>query len=260
MVSVIIPTYNRALLLSRAVQSVLDQTYQDFELIIIDDGSTDNTGEVINSFHNKKIKYIQHKKNEGAATARNRGIRASRGEYIAFLDSDDEWLQRKLEKQINVIKTISTKVGVVYTATWRIMNNKKYYIPAPTKIQKEGNLYDSILCGEYLVPTPAAMVRKECLEKVGMFDETLPALEEWDLWIKISRDYFFTFIDEPLVISHYTANSISTNRLIFCKGMKLIIKKHFREFRSNRKALISFCYRIGRLYIGAFLQKIGFIK
>jgi len=100
-VSVIIPTYNRAHLVGRSIQSVINQTYQDFEIIVVDDGSTDNTEDIIKEFQkkDKRIKHIKHNKNKGGSAARNTGIRAARGEYIAFLDSDDEWMPTKLEKQ-----------------------------------------------------------------------------------------------------------------------------------------------------------------
>jgi len=260
MISVIIPTYNRSQLLIRAIKSVVNQTYQNFEIIVINDGSTDDTDEVIKRVLDERITYLRHADNKGAATARNTGIRAAKGEYIAFLDSDDEWLPKKLAKQIKILKSTLSKVGVIYTGSWRIMNHEKFYIPAPTISPKEGNIYNNILCGKYLVPTPAAVVKKVCFEKVGMFDESLPALEEWDLWIRISKHFHFKYIDEPLLISYYTSGSISTNRRIFCKAMKSILKKHFKEFRKNQKALVNFYYRIARLYIGDFLHKMRFIQ
>jgi len=260
MISVIIPTYNRGYLLARAIRSVVNQTYQNFEIIVIDDGSTDDTEEIMKKFHDERITYLRHENNKGAASARNTGIRAAKGEYIAFLDSDDEWLPKKLEKQIKILKSTSSKIGVVYTGFWRIMGHKKFYVPVPEISPKEGNVYNNILCGKFLVDTPAAIVKKVCFKKVGMFDESLPALEELDLWIKISKYYHFKYIAEPLFISYYTSGSISVNRLISCKAMKSILKKHFKEFRKNRKALANFCYRIARLYIGDFLHKIGLIQ
>ena len=115
-VSVIIPTYNRAHLVDRAIQSVLNQTYKDFELIIVDDGSTDNTEDIIKEFQKKdeRIKYIRHEENRGGSAARNTGIKAAKGEYIAFLDSDDEWLPIKLGRQISEF-TNKSKIALVYT-------------------------------------------------------------------------------------------------------------------------------------------------
>lgn len=120
-VSVILPTYNRAHLLERAIQSVLDQTYPDFEIIVVDDASIDNTVNIIKGIINERIRYIRHEKNKGAAAARNTGIKLAKGKYIAFQDSDDEWLRDKLEKQIKIFETVSPEVGVVYTSDISIL-------------------------------------------------------------------------------------------------------------------------------------------
>jgi len=126
-VSVIISTYNRAHLIGRAIQSVLNQTYQDFEVIVVDDGSTDNTEEIVKSFNDPRIRYIRHEKNKGAAAARNTGIKAARGKYIAFQDSDDEWLPEKLEKQMKVFENAPPEAGVVYTDMQRINEDGEHY-------------------------------------------------------------------------------------------------------------------------------------
>ena len=129
-VSIILPTYNRAHIIEKAIQSVLNQTYQDFEIIIIDDGSKDDTKKIIRGFQEKdnRIKYIRFEENKGAAAARNAGIKMSKGEYITFQDSDDEWLPEKLEKQMKIIETSSENI-VVYCGFWRIDGDEKTYIP-----------------------------------------------------------------------------------------------------------------------------------
>lgn len=124
-VSVIIPTHNRANLIGKAIDSVLDQTCQDFEIIVIDDGSTDNTAEIVKGFDDFKIHYISHELNRGTSAARNTGIKASRGEYIALLDSDDEWLPEKLDRQVEVLQDEPSEVGVVYSDVLYIDENGK---------------------------------------------------------------------------------------------------------------------------------------
>lgn len=245
-VSVIIPTYNRAHLLGRAIQSVLDQTYQDFELIIVDDGSKDNTEEIIKKFQERdnRIKYIRHEKNKGGSAARNTGIKAARGEYIAFQDSDDEWLQEKLEKQMVVFKSVPTEVGIVYTGFLRIENDKENYIPSSWVIKKEGNIHNELLRGNF-VTTQSIVARKECFEKAGMFDESLPRLQDWELVIRLSKYYDFKCIDEPLLTSPFTPDSISANNDAFIKAFELILTKHFKDFNDYKKILAKHYFSVG---------------
>lgn len=136
-VSVILPTYNRAHLVGRAIQSVLDQMYQDFEIIVVDDGSGDNTEEIINGFTDTRIRYVKHQKNKGGSAARNTGIKLAKGKYIAFQDSDDEWLPDKLEKQMKAFKKASDEVGVVYTGFHRIKDGITYYVPSDDITKKK---------------------------------------------------------------------------------------------------------------------------
>jgi len=245
-VSVVIPTYNRAGLLGRAVQSVLNQTFQDFEIIIVDDGSTDKTEEVVKSFKNELTRYIRHEKNRGANAARNTGIKAARGEYVAFQDSGDEWLPQKLEKQMKVFENASPDVGVVYTGFWRIIGDKKTYEPSSKVAKKEGDIH-SILLYENFIDTPTSVVRKACFRKVGMFDERLPRLQEWELWIRISKFYRFKFIDGPLVNTYLHPDSISLNQEATIRARKFILEKHFEEIQRDAEKLGKHYYEIGVL-------------
>jgi len=243
-VSVVIPTYNRAHLISRAIKSVLNQTYQNFEIIVVDDGSTDNTEEVINSFNNPCIRYIRHEQNKGGSAARNTGIKFAKGEYVAFQDSDDEWLPEKLEKQMNVFENAPPEVGVVYTGFWRIENDKKIYIPQSWVSKKDGNIHQELLKGNYIT-TQSMVVKKECFKKAGVFDEELPRLQDWELVLRLSKYYEFRCVDEPLVISYYTQNSISANKDALIKALNVILTKHFEEFRQDTKLLAKYYFSIG---------------
>ena len=247
-VSVIIPTYNRAHLIGRAIQSVLNQTYQDFEIIIVDDGSTDDTEEVIKKFQRKdeRIKYVKHEKNKGSSAARNTGIKLARGKYIAFQDSDDEWLPEKLEKQMRVFENAPERVGVIYTGYWRVEGSKRIYIPSPKVKRKEGYIHDNLLEGNF-VSTQTAVVKRECLQLAGMFDERLPRLQDWELFIRISKAYEFKCVDEPLVVSHFTPDSISANQATLIEGLTLILEKHSEDFRKDRRLLAKWQYSIGNL-------------
>ena len=241
-VSVIIPTYNRAHLISRAIKSVLTQTYQNFEIIVVDDGSKDNTEEVVKSFRDKRIRYIRHKKNKGAPAARNTGIRTAKGKYVALQESDDEWLSKKLEEQMKAFECAPPNVGVVYSGVWLISKEKRKLLMP----HKEGNIHKDILRGCY-IGTPTVVVKKECFSKAGMFDEKLPCKQERELWIRISKYYHFKYIDEPLVIAHWCPDGITANREKQPQGLKLLLKKHFKEINQDKTLLAQYYQGIGIL-------------
>lgn len=244
-ISVIIPTYNRANLVGRSIQSVLSQTYRDFEVIIVDDASKDNTEDIIKNFYDKRIRYIRHTENKGGSAARNTGIKLAKGEYIAFLDSDDEWMPEKLEKQMAVIQKTSSDVGVVYTGYYWVGNNIKTYTPPDRITQKEGNIQEALL-KENFITTSAALVKKECFKKLGLFDERFPALQDWELFIRFSKYYCFKCIDEPLAILYYQSASISSNQNARTIALKLIIEKHLDEFKKYNETLATHDVSIGR--------------
>lgn len=235
-VSIIMPTYNRAFCLNRAVESVLRQTYHDFELIIIDDGSTDDTTKVINGFSDKRIVHLRHEKNMGAAAARNLGIQMAKGDFIAFQDSDDVWHPEKLSRQMEAFKKKSSDIGVVYAGAWRIENGKKILIPYSRIYNKEGELKQPLLV-ENFITLPSAIVRKECFSVAGMFDESLPCLQDWELWIRISNHYRFKYIDEPLVNAYFSNNSISYDYQNISRAWRYVLIKHFKEFEKDKKIL-----------------------
>lgn len=242
--SVIIPTYNRANQIGNAIQSILNQTYLDFEIIVVDDNSLDNTKEIVMSLKDDRIRYIRHGENKGAPSARNTGIKAAKGEYIAFQDSDDEWLPTKLEKQMKAFENVSPQVGVVYSGCLRFENAKKEYIPYSWVIQKEGYIHNELLKGNF-VTTPSIVARKECFENAGMFDERLPRLQDWELVLRFSKYYEFKYIDEPLLVSTFTPCSISSNREARIDALKLILSKHLKDFAEDKKLLSKYYFSIG---------------
>jgi len=255
-VSVVIPTYNRGHLITRAIQSVLGQTHQVFEIIVVDDSSTDNTGEVVKAIGSERIRYIRHTENRGGSAARNTGIEAAKCDYIAFQDSDDEWLPQKLEKQMTAFGSAPQEVGVVYTGFWRIENNRRTYMPSRRIRQKEGNIHLSLLRRSFIT-TQAAVVRRECFRKAGGFDESLPRLQDWELWIRISKHYLFRLVDEPLVVSYYTPDSISSDRIALARAHKLVLEKHFEEIKKDRKLLAKRYLGIGDLLCSERAMKEG---
>jgi glycosyltransferase involved in cell wall biosynthesis len=244
-VSVVIPTYNRAHLLVRSIQSVLNQSYQDFEIIVVDDGSTDNTEEVIKSFNDERVKYIRHEGNKGNAAARNTGIKVAKGEYVAFQDSDDEWLPKKLEKQVNLLRSLPETFAVVYSGFYKIVDGEKFYIPSSEIYPREGNIHSSLLKGNF-IGTPSILVRKSALLCVGFFDEKLPRLVDWDLVIRLSKKYQFKLIDEPLFVAYYTNNSLSTYNEILIYSLEVIIKKFNEDFDKHPDAKALQYFTLGK--------------
>ena len=234
-VSVIIPTYNRANLIDKSILSVLNQTYDDFELIIIDDGSTDNTADVINGFDDERIRYIRHETNKGLAAARNTGINFSIGVFISFQDDDDEWVTKKLEKEINVMKKSKPNVGVVYSGLCRIKDNKKTYLPEPEHILREGDLSNELIKRNFV--HSLILIRRSCFEKVGLYDEDLRAVEDWDLNLRLSKYYKFKFIDEALIKSYKDDSSLSSNLSLMLDCTEKIFEKHSSVFNKHKKAV-----------------------
>jgi len=237
LVSVVIPTFNRGHFLSRSINSVLNQNFKNFELIVVDDGSTDNTYEIIQSFNNINLKYVRLDKNYGGSHARNIGILSSRGRYIAFQDSDDEWNADKLEKQVSLINVADKSVGVVYTRFKKIENRRITYIPSGKIKDKEGYILNEILKANF-VSTQTVLIKKECFEKAGYFDDELPRLQDWDLFIRISFYYQFLIIEDPLVTVYHHQDNISSNNLSLIVALNKIINKYMFLFKNN-KSIVS---------------------
>jgi glycosyltransferase involved in cell wall biosynthesis len=193
-VSVVIPTYNRALMLKEAIQSVLDQTYSDYEIIVVDDGSTDNTREVVNGFSDKRIIYV-FQENRGRSNARNRGISLAQGRYVAFLDADDLFLPTKLEKQVFFMEN---NPGIVFSHTSYIrVNVKGEHIEEVKSGTFSGKVYPEIIRG-CSIATPTVMIDREVLDKNLRFNETLQVGEDVILWTQLARKSTFIGILEPL--------------------------------------------------------------
>ena len=194
-VTVIIPTWNRAEWLEKSIGSVLGQTFRDFELVLVDDASTDSTAQILEKFSGKICKII-FAKNRGVSTARNIAISKSRSEWIAFLDSDDYWHPEKLEKQINQIE-IRSDCPIHFTDEIWIRNGQRVN-PKKKHKKKEGWIFQPSL--ENCIISPSSVIlKREILEIHGMFDETLPICEDYDLWLRLTPRYKVALLKEKLV-------------------------------------------------------------
>jgi len=197
LVTVVIPTYNRSHVLERALQSVLVQTLKDFELIVVDDGSTDYTGELLSGYENKLKVFSQE--NRGVSAARNLGILHSQGELIAFLDSDDEWLPTKLERQIALFDPTKSCFVCHTDETW-LKDGRE--VPQKKIHRKQGGLFFERALERCLISPSAVVMSRALLDRVGWFDECLPAAEDYDLWLRVTAFHEVDFVPKPLVIKH----------------------------------------------------------
>ena len=195
-VSVVIPTYNRKEMVQEAVESVLSQTYRDFELIVVDDGSEDGTGEVLREKFGERIIYL-YQKNQGVSRARNRGIETSRGKYIAFLDSDDLWLKKKLERQVQFMQQ-NPEAMICYTDEIWIRRGVRVN-PKKKHAKHSGWIYPQCLPLCIISPS-SVLMRRELLEEVGGFDPEFPVCEDYDLWLRVALRYPIHLIPEKLIV------------------------------------------------------------
>jgi len=195
LVSVILPTYNRAWIVNNAIDSVLGQDFSDFELIVVDDGSTDDTPALLQSY-GARLRAIRQE-NRGVSAARNAGIRAARGSLIALLDSDDEWLPGKLIAQVAYFEDDSEALICQTEEIW-IRNGVR--VNPGKRHRKEGGMIFERSLGLCLVSPSAVMMRRSLLDEVGLFDESLPACEDYDLWLRIAWKHPIGLIDRPLII------------------------------------------------------------
>lgn len=223
LVSVIIPTFNRSSFLHDAIQSVLNQSYKNFEIIVVDDNSSDNTETVVNNFNNSQIRYVKNKTNLQAPGSRNVGISIAKGEIVGFLDDDDIWFNNKLSLQIPLFS--NEKVGLVYGGMnlFFIEEGLSYN----TQPSKEGDIITDMLIENVVGGTVSVLVRKQILEK-EIFDTSFPAREEYDLWIRILKHYEARCIKQPLLRANYRnqIQRVSTNVDSYVKGIELLNKKH----------------------------------
>jgi glycosyltransferase involved in cell wall biosynthesis len=199
-VSAVVPTYNRAPLVTRAIESVLRQTFRDLELIVVDDASPDDTPSAVARFDDPRLRYIRLPKNKGQWFAENTGIAYARGEWVAFLDDDDEWLPDKLDKQLACAER--ARAAVVYCEALRYSRDG-LQPPGPLEPLPDGNVLTSLL-SPLMPSTPTVyMVRRDALLALGGFDESLAGAQDRDLWIRLSMaSYHFAQVQERLAIYH----------------------------------------------------------
>ncbi|MDY6836573.1 MAG: glycosyltransferase [Thermodesulfobacteriota bacterium] len=254
-VSVIIPTYNRSRFLGEALDSALNQTYKEMEIIVVDDGSTDDTAQLVQRYKGR-IQYIYQKRSE-RSNARNRGVRESCGEYIAFLDSDDLWLPEKIERQVKILNE-NEQIGVVYAGVQFIDENGRAYegkICWEALQRKRQSLYEDLMtCNVISGSASSVLLRRECIDRVGPFDEAMNTCEDLDLWRRLAGLYRFQKIDLPLVKLRVHIENTQDRLSAMAKGYETILWKIWRQGTPpesasyKNEAIIKLLAQIASLY------------
>lgn len=239
-VSVIIPNYNHGQYVGQAILSVLNQNYNDYEIIVVDDGSTDNSREVVGQFKDR-VRYIWQE-NQGLSAARNTGIRAAQGEYIGLLDADDMYEPDFFSRLVTILET-NPDAGAVHCG-YRFVDHSNNPLPQVEARQiPPEQMFKALVESNFLVPE-SMFVRRRCYEKVGLFDESLRALEDWDMWLRIASQ--FTIIGTAKVLTRHRIlpGSMSTDPVRMLNNRLAVLQKHFGvephgievELKSRRRA------------------------
>jgi glycosyltransferase involved in cell wall biosynthesis len=243
-ITVVIPAFNRVGTIRAAVESVLTQSYADFELLVVDDGSSDGTMSALVELTDPRLKLLANPHNMGVSAARNTGIRNARGAWVAFQDSDDEWLPCKLEKQLGRIAALGPDCVGGYCGMTIVGSasgpqsgcaTERYY-PDETLGLREGRILEALLQTS-LISTQTLVARRDLLNRIGGFDESLPALVDWDCVLRLARLGPFAFVDEPLVRQYFSDNSITRSRQKRAFARERIVEKNMDLLRQTPKVL-----------------------
>jgi GT2 family glycosyltransferase len=250
--SVVIPTYNSAGKVVRAVQSVLEQTLNDYELVVVDDGSSDDTAERLQPWMDR-IQYV-HQANAGVAAARNHGIEMASGCYVAFLDADDWWYERKLAR-VAEAAAVLPEVGLFYSPVDFVTAGGERLWTYRSEDHGVHN-YPALLMTDFVM-TSSTVVRRDVFDQVGTFDTSLASCEDWDMWIRIARSYGIHLIREPLTAYEYLAGGSLTSRTArWIEAHNAVMEKSLQadaslSRRTRRRVRAAVAYRKAKVYLSA---------
>jgi len=235
--SVIIPTYNREDILSRSIDSVLQQSFSDIELLVVDDGSTDNTKELIREYSDSRIRYIHHGDNKGANAARNTGIRKANSKYISFLDSDDEFSKNHIESVVKYLDESTNIVGGVYTSQYRCIDDTVVgRDPAQVQITSPDQVINYYPANGF----SAFTFRREVFNQVGVLDENLPAFQDRDFLIRLTQFYNMAPISAELVNYYIHDDRISSDPDRKLSGLAVLENKHKKIISRSGEARLHY--------------------
>ncbi|MDH3215256.1 MAG: glycosyltransferase family 2 protein [Candidatus Krumholzibacteria bacterium] len=245
MVSVVLPTYNRAGRLTEAMQSVLNQSYPRIELIVVDDGSNDGTPQVVSTFGDPRVRYTAHTVNRGASAARNTGIRIAQGEYLAFQDSDDAWRQDKLSVQIGAMQRAGTAVCV---CSHRLIDDCKVSEVTRSEGRWSGKDVIRYLLRGSSISTQTIVARTDAIRDAGGFDESLVVSEDYELCLRLALRHDFVFVARTLVDINRSQDSISGDARRFAEAIERIVSKHAKVFADDRRGYSLQMFKAGKYF------------
>jgi glycosyltransferase involved in cell wall biosynthesis len=235
-ISVIVPAYNAEKTILKTIESVQQQTFSDFELIVINDGSTDQTLEQIGTVDDPRLKVFSYS-NGGLPTARNRGISHTNGEFITFLDADDLWTADKLELQLTALQQHS-EAGVAYSWTY-YMDEQGESVHASVPVFFQGNVYANLLMGNFLDSGSNPLIRREAIESVGEFDSTLKSCEDWEYWLRLAARWSFVVVPKAQIFYRQTSGAMSSKIEVMEKYHLIVLERAFQSAPPELKVLKS---------------------
>ena len=244
-ISVIVPVFNGELTIQETINSILNQTFENIEVIISNDGSTDSTLEIVSNISDSRIKILSYP-NAGVSASRNRGISQAKGEYISFMDADDLWTPDKLELQWQALQD-NPQASVAYSWTDYI-DESSNFLKSGRRIKVNGDAFSKLLVTNFLENGSNPLISKEAVEKVGGFDESLFAAEDKDMWLKLSVDYEFVCVEKPQILYRSSMNSLSSNLKNMEATSLKVIERAFSypkayQFQHLKKQTISNFYK-----------------
>ncbi len=223
------------------------QTFEDLEIVIVDDASADATLDLVHAMNDRRIKYLRHDINKGVSCSRNTAITNATGEYIAFLDDDDEWLPEKLRYQLDHMQTVGRKVGAICCGHYEVDSSSKRIL---TEIRPalRGQIFEALLIQGFFNHTSTMLVRAECFEKVGMFDPAFCYGEDLDMWLRLAREYEFDFVPRPLVRLYFQTSGLTQNYSAIISGAETHLSKYREFFEQHPRVYSDRLHRLGTYY------------
>ena len=249
LISIVIPVFNRAHTIRRAVESCIKQSYKNLEIIVVDDASSDNISEVMSSINDERIKFLQHDRNKGEAASRNTGLRNSNGDYITFLDSDDEWMPNKIERQLEVFNEVKQEIGLIFTNGYSEAEGREFIAgSAPSGIYYDSRRDNFYPLRKLITPSSSWMLTIKIARDIGYFDEAMRTWDDGDYLTRIAYKYPLYFLNENLVIWHWHVRESHLNVISddLVNGKELFLNKNLDYLKRDKEYLFRFYRALGK--------------